>query len=249
MKTSLLPGLLLRSFILVLSLPACQKETPKSTTATTSSEVNERANGNAAVYPPSAKPYGLSYGDWSAIWWQKFLVFDCANNPFLNPENVLFHQSGQVYFLAGLAQSGTSVDVSIPHGKAILFPLINYINDYPCPDITFQPGPNQSLEEFLTEGAESAMADVTNLSVTIDGKPVNNPESYLFISDLFYFTGNPDLTNCIDACVTGSSQPAVAGGFFMMLKPLSKGVHTVNYHSEIPIYAIVQDGTFNITVQ
>ncbi len=229
-----------------LWLSACQKEDIKTEATATTSQVDERTNGNSAVYPPTAHPYSKSYAAWSAIWWQKFLTYDCASTPFANPSNVLFNQSGQVYFLAGLAEVGTSVSVTIPHGKAVLFPLVNFIN-FPCGE--YQPGPNQTMEEFLTQDVQTTLYETAVLSVTIDGVEVNNPGSYGFTSSLFNFTGNADLANCFTECITGLLQPAVAAGYFMMLKPLSKGEHTVHYIAEIPAYGIAQDGTFNITVQ
>lgn len=35
----------------------------------------------------------------------------------------------------------------------------------------------------------------------------------------------------------------------MMLKPLSKGTHTVHYNSNVEAWGFAQDGMFNITVQ
>jgi hypothetical protein len=249
MKKFSFPGVLLGLFFAACCFTACQKEASNTGTSDASSQPADRTNGNAAVFSPNAHPHGKSYAEWSAVWWQEFMVFGCADNPFHNPDNILFYQAGPVYFMAGLSQTGGSVNVTVPHGKAILFPLFNYINDYPCPDANFQPEPGQTLEEFLTEGAIAALDGVTNLEVTVDGASVSGLENYLFVSELFYFTGSPDLAGCFDGCVTGTSQPAVSSGYFVMLKPLSKGVHTVHYHAEFPFFGAVQDGTFNITVE
>ena len=43
--------------------------------------------------------------------------------------------------------------------------------------------------------------------------------------------------------------PAVGSGFYVMVKPLSKGSHTIHYHMSVPVWPAVQDGTFNVTVQ
>ena len=178
------------------------------------------------------------------------MTFDCAHNPWANPQYVLFYENGPVYFMAGLNTPGAIANVTVPHGKAILFPLFNYINDYPCPDTSWHPAPGQSLQDFLTPGATDPMGLVTNLSVTIDGASVSNPANYLFTTNLFYFTGNPELANLcnFDPCVTGDLQAAVSSGYYMMLKPLSKGQHVVHYHTEVPAWNAVQDGTFNITI-
>lgn len=214
-------------------------------------EDDNNDSADSKVFEPTSNPYGTSYTDWTVQWMQSFLTFDCDNNPFANPANVLFSQTGDVYFMAGLQATGSSVNITVPQDKAILFPLANYINDYPCPGGGFEPAPGQTLEEFLTEGAVWFTDNCSKLSVVIDADSVSNPQNYLFTSNLFTFTGSPDLaTVCgFDGCITGTPQPAVTSGYYIMLKPLSKGQHTVHYHLEMEPWSIVQDGTFNITVQ
>ncbi len=234
---------------------ACQKESPGFEPTLTDLTVADRTPGDSKVFPHTAHPFGKSYTQWTVDWMHEFMTDDCDHNAWLNPQYVLFHQNGPVYFMAGLSAQGASADITVPHGKAILFPLVNFLNDHPCPDPNFQPDPGQSMEDFLKNGnatfsgVTDFMALVTNTSVTIDGSPVSNTTNYQFISNLFNFTGNPDLATCFDGCITGESQAGVAGGYYIMLKPLSKGVHTVHYHSEIPAWGVLQDATFNITVE
>ena len=54
---------------------------------------------------------------------------------------------------------------------------------------------------------------------------------YRFTStDLFEITGDLSLQTTLDPCITGSPQDAVIDGFFMMLKPLTQGAHTIVVH-------------------
>ncbi len=202
------------------------------------------------VFLPTEQPYSKSYTEWSIEWMKEFVSYNCDNNPWLFADKALFYETGSVYFLAGLNTEGASVNITVPEGKAIFFPLTNYINDYPCPDPTFAPAAGQSLKDFLTEGIISFKNGVSGLAVEVDGVSISDPASYWFLTDLFEFTGNPDLaTVCqFDVCITGTPQSAVAGGYYMMLKPMSRGAHTVHYHS-VTWGNFVQDGTFNITVQ
>jgi len=240
--------------IAALWFTACQKDNAETTQPVSTLSADDRSNGNSKVFPPTAHPYGKSYTEWTVDWMKEFMADDCAHNAWLNPQYVLFHQNGPVYFMAGLSTTGASANITVPHGKAILFPLVNFLNDHPCPDPNFQPDPGQSMEDFLKNGTSTFsgvtdfMALVANTSVTIDGSPVSNTANYQFISNLFNFTANEDLANCFDPCINGASQPGVAGGYYIMLKPLSKGTHTVHYHMEIPDWNAVQDGTFNITI-
>lgn len=244
----LLCGAMVIAFV-SLWLTACEQE-KNEVTGSDATIVDDRSGGDSKVFPPNAHPYGKSYAEWSVSWLQVFMGFTCDENPWLNAGNPLFYQTGPVYFLAGLSEAGASVDITVPQGKAILFPLTNYINDYPCPDPTFEPAEGQSLVDFLTEGMAGWVSGVSGLSVEVDGGSLSNPESYLFTTDLFEFTGDISLANdCnFDACVTGAPQNAVGRGYYIMLKPLSIGTHTVHYHS-VTWGDFVQDGTFNITVQ
>ena len=55
--------------------------------------------------------------------------------------------------------------------------------------------------------------------------------SYRYHSaQLFNIKGDPSLQPVLDGCITGSYQPAIVDGFFMMVKPLSPGFHTIIVH-------------------
>jgi hypothetical protein len=74
-------------------------------------------------------------------------------------------------------------------------------------------------------------------------------EAYRISSDLFYFTGNAELPTCFDPCVTGTEQPGVTDGYYLIFKNMSPGQHTLHLYAEVPAYGLVIDGTFNITVE
>jgi hypothetical protein len=101
-----------------------------------------------------------------------------------------------------------------------------YLNDYPCPDPSFEPAPGQSLEDFLAEGAAAVIDQVTNLQIEVDGVLLANVPNYRLGTDLFLFTSHPSLI-AIDPCVTGTPQPAVVNGYFLMFAPFSVGEHVL----------------------
>ncbi|HEX4460988.1 MAG TPA: hypothetical protein VIA18_23570, partial [Polyangia bacterium] len=104
-------------------------------------------------------------------------------------------------------------------------------NDYPCPDPTFKPAPGQSLFDFLSAGITAINDDITVLDVTLDGVAIQDPLRYRYTSKrLFYFIGDKSLTATFDSCATGMLQPTVADDLFIMLKPLSRGTHTLLTH-------------------
>jgi hypothetical protein len=49
--------------------------------------------------------------------------------------------------------------------------------------------------------------------------------------DLFAVDGSTTLQTSLDGCITGKPQPAVADGYFAMVKPLAPGAHTLVVHA------------------
>src|SRR5512142_1620307 len=87
------------------------------------------ASASSKVIPPQAKPYGLTYGQWSAKWWQWSLSLPVAGHPLsgTEPGNCLAGQVRPVYFVGGVI-SGSATQTrtcTIAPGTAIYFPVAN----------------------------------------------------------------------------------------------------------------------------
>ena len=212
-------------------------------------------NPNPGVSPINSSPYGKSYGDWGAAWWNWALGFPADQNPIRDSTGEFGSQgqSGPVWFLAGTSGATVERTLTIPQGKGIFIPLLNVINDYPCPDPNFQPAPGQTLEEFLTEGAVFFVDHATELALEVDGVPLGNLFDYRATSGLFTFTGDPSLTAVFDPCITGEPQSAVTDGYWVMLAPLRPGRHTIHSTSkaEFPEFGFEfgVEVTYHITVE
>ncbi len=46
---------------------------------------------------------------------------------------------------------------------------------------------------------------------------------------MFSFVGDTSMT-VFDPCITGTRQPGVSDGYWIMLTPLSSGSHTIHFH-------------------
>ena len=82
------------------------------------------------VLPPQSQPYGESYAQWAADWWNWALSIPAEINPAADPTgtNAAVGQHGPVWFLAGAVGSGplaVTRTVTIPEGKALFFPIVN----------------------------------------------------------------------------------------------------------------------------
>jgi hypothetical protein len=230
--------------IIVVVLVACVLVVPATMPAAVSA-----GNPNPRVLPPNSHPHGLTYAQWSAKWWQWALAVPAPVNPILDATgaNCAQGQSGSVWFLAGTSGGAVTRSCTIPAGKSIMFPIVNVENDYPCPDPNFHPAPGQSLEDFLTQGAKAIIDPVNELEVEVDGVSLRNLFDYRATSKLFMFTGDPSLTAAFDSCITGSSQPAVSDGYWIMLAPLPVGTHTIHFRGGV-VGSFEIEVTYNLTV-
>ena len=192
-------------------------------------------NYNPGVIQPYAKIDGKSYGDWGAEWWKWALSVPYAQSPVVDTTGQYGsqNQKGHVWFLAGTFGTTVEREITIPDDKYIFFPLVNILNDHPCPDPTFGPALGQTMEEFLTLGVapyiDPWVTEKDNtLSAKVDGVKLKNLLYYRGISKLTKFTADPSQI-AIDPCITGEKQVGVSDGFWIMLAPLKPGKHEIKF--------------------
>jgi hypothetical protein len=126
-------------------------------------------------------------------------------------------------------------EYTISKDKFIFLSPLFILNDYPCPaEFEFEPAEGQSIEDFLKETAEPIISSFESVTVILDGNEIESIANYRLTTDVFYFTGNPELAACFDPCITGSPQLGLIDGYFMMLKKLSPGKHTIVIRGAIP---------------
>jgi hypothetical protein len=164
--------------------------------------------------------------------WSYSIPFDV--NPLADPTGGLncgINQEGAIWFLAAPVDSPVTRTCVIPSGKAIVTPVVATLDDWPCPpDLNFNPGANQSLEEFLRLDVGSLIDPVTSPSVTLDGKPLKVRR---VASELFGFTAAANVVQ-FDLCVTGSPQLGLADGYWAFIDPLPRGQHTLKIAASFP---------------
>jgi hypothetical protein len=177
----------------------------------------------AKVFAPDSNPRDLTYGEWAGRWWAWGMSLPVPGNPLTDTAtfDVTEGQSGDVWFLA--APFGTNERTgTIPKGKNLLVGLLN--TEF------------SSLEGFATEQEQrdtaSFFADfivVDSLFCTIDGDAVSDLADFRFQSPQFSFTA-PTPWIFGD---TGGAGTSVADGFYVMLKSLDRGDHTLHYGGTI----------------
>ena len=199
---------------------------------------------HSPVMPPNSDPYGMSYAEWSAAWWQWALSLPADQSPMFDETgcaNGANGQSGPVWFLTGVINvSGTAVRTcTVPPGKAIFFPVLNS----ECSTIEAPPWYGSNEAELC--GCATTWQNATaGLACEIDGVPVENLDQYRVQSPMFEFTV-PD--NNILGVPAGSGN-SVSDGVFLMVPPMSVGEHTIHFKGTLTTWDFTLDITYYLTV-
>jgi hypothetical protein len=178
------------------------------------------ATGIPGVYPPDSKPYGLTYGEWTAKWWQWAYSMPEALNPMNDDtgRNCANNQTGPVWLLAGTGGGAVTRQCTIPSDKGILIPIINVA----CDSAT---DPASDTEAELRACTKADQDTVIGKEITVDGINVGNLDSYRFQSPLFNLTFPENNV----AGVAPQTAKAVSDGFWILLEPLSPGMHDIHF--------------------
>ena len=203
------------------------------------------------VFQPGSRPYGKTFGEWSAEWWKWAYSVPVDENPLFDEtgENAAQGQSGQVFYLAGVFNvSGSATrSVTVPPGKALFFPLINNEWDNYCPPVD-PPMDESQLLGLVNENLDM----VTDLFCEVDGASIPELFAYRVTSSSFDVTF-PDnnlfqLFGC-DHMTAGTYSGFVSGGYYIMLSPLPKGLHTIRFGGSVgdpPFFTL--DITYHLLV-
>jgi hypothetical protein len=181
------------------------------------------SSSNPAIFLPDSQPYGLTYGEWTAKWWQWAHSITTENNPQLDETGEdctqAQNQTGPVWFLAGTSGGSAERTCTIPAGKAILIPIINaaYV------------GTAGETEEDMRTGVKEWIDTVTTLEGSIDGVPLQNLSNYRVQSPAF----NDTLPNDNVLGEPEGTYLAVSDGYWIFLEPLPPGEHEIRLHGVI----------------
>ncbi len=211
-----------------------------------------------AILDPTQEHYGKTYGAWSGAWWKWIYELPGPDFPVVDTTGAhcALGQSGDVFFLAGTTSSETVTRTcTIPAGKALFFPLANLAGDNGgVPQAEWST--DQELKDWVTE----TLTTVTELSVEIDGEAVGTTvadfAAYKTGPDQFSYTVPDTADNYYrklwETDFSGLVDPSFAGGYHLMLAPLSAGSHVIHLHTKImvdPQSPFEFDVTYNLTVQ
>jgi hypothetical protein len=204
------------------------------------------ANDNPRVIRPDGRYMDLTYGEWAARWWQAAFAIPVVDGEHPTLSGGAFGGQEGIRFLAAVVGGTTTVNVEIPSGTALFFPVVNS----ECSVIEPEPFHGDNEGE-LRECANGHIDNTSGLFAEIDGKLVNNLPAYRVESPLFEFGPLPENNLLaffgVDA-PAGSTSPSVDAGVYLLLAPLKVGQHTVHVGGTFDEFAASIDTTFKITV-
>jgi hypothetical protein len=175
--------------------------------------MNKARYNGFELYAPDSKPFGITYAEWTARWWQWVLSIAKTENPLVDGDgrNCANNQSGPVWFLAGTLQGQAERSCIVPADKAILFPVINF-------EASVAEGDGTTDEE-LAARAKFEMDQITNMQVMFSGTDVNELKHYRIKSPPFDVTLPADNVLGLPAQTTKMTSE----GYWLFLKALEPG--------------------------
>ena len=209
--------------------------------------LTQREEKEQEYFTPNSQPYGLTYGQWTVKWWNWALSIPKESNPVVDDSGKFANVSqkdSNVFFLAGTFDGATvQRQCTIPSGKAVLFPVINYeVNPIEYPHL-------KTGTEMVREAIKD-QDDILNLEAIIDGKKI---PLYRVRSDppVFQLTMSLDLIEVKKEIPKGMktiTSEAASDGYWIFLKPLPNGEHKLFFAGSCSSGVRNVRATYNVNV-
>lgn len=219
--------------------------------------------GKPDVYPRDSVVFGRGYSEWAAAWHQWADSMPWTNHPlFDTAQDCSEGQSGPVWFLGGrfcgteqgpCDNSKVNRTCKVPVGKALFFPVVNNAcideetKHNACFDLT---APNIAL---MRDRLAGSIDPVTGLVVTVDGKHIKgNLKKNFRVQSVVYptlVTDNSLFSAIGETFIVAGTYFGVDDGVYVMLEPLRKGHHTLNFKGTFPQFDFSLDVTYKLIVE
>lgn len=190
---------------------------------------------NGKVVEPGEEYQGKSYNELAGKWTNWLTVEPVATNPAFDPDGRFcdLNQQGSVWFLASTFEGVVNRTCEIPFGKAIFVSLggaaVSFGPDFPAAgDPCLQMA--TPLEQVRCDvNNDVPVAPNVSFEATLDGVRLKDLLAFRAQSTPGGFTlrvPNPSFITDV-GLPPGDRFPAVADGYFLFLRPLLPGVHTL----------------------
>ncbi len=201
---------------------------------------------SSVVLPSDYQVDGRDSSTLSAEWWQWAMAFPRNINPVRDNTGIrcAVGQRGDVWFLAGgFGSAKIHRNCTVPADKYLFFPVVN---------MSYWPeSENNGMTCDTVKHAAALNNDTAiDLFAELDGEGIDNVKNYRVASRECFniFKRRPASLGGFNA------HPSASDGYWLLLKPLSKGTHTLKfggrYNNQSSEFGrMVQDIEYTITVQ
>ena len=191
------------------------------------------------LFAPDSNPFGRTYAEWTARWWQWVLSMAKTTNPLVddNGKNCANNQTGPVWFLAGTLKGPAERSCTIPADKAILLPVINV-------EASAAEG-DGTVEEELAACVKFEMDQITDMRAMISGTDINELKQYRVQSPLFDVTLPADNVLGLPAQTT----KMMSEGYWLFVKPLETGKYDLDSFGSCLAGRIKIGVTYHLTIE
>lgn len=166
------------------------------------------------IYPIESRPYGYSYNEWSAKWWQWLLSISKPSSPAFDSsgKNAGVQQKyPNVFFLCQTYEKSGVIpkrSISLPKDKAIFIPIINWIS------LMHHDG---ETDKELFDKATKSMDVIGDMKISINGITLKeNLRNFRALSPFFEVELPQD--NIIG--ISPGRRRAISDGYWILFKPL-----------------------------
>ncbi|MDH3715208.1 MAG: hypothetical protein OET44_15340 [Gammaproteobacteria bacterium] len=196
------------------------------------------------VVAPDSQWRGHTYSELAGKWWDWAVAEPLDTNAVFDTDGSFctLNQRGKVWFLAGTFGGIAERLCHIPAGKAIFFPILNGLS-FP-PEFPVPGDPCENLDVLVEQIRCDVNEDLAFLGSTppdllleamVDGERIADPFAYRAQTGPGgYKHIVPE--NEIFGTPAGPRFPAVADGYWILLKPLSPGWHEISFKATVALF-------------
>ena len=177
-------------------------------------------------------------------WWQWIAGLDADEvNPFIDLGqdgcDIGLQDNDRLLFLVGSAKDNVTGfpehECGIPQGTSILFPIVNIL----CDNLEGPPffAHNETDQRIC---ANNLVDKAFDLHAEIDGYEVKNLEQYRIDSPAGGFNFTAVENNPV--FIPAGNGTGVSDGYWILLKPLKPGEHTITFSGKINFTGVTQPG-------
>jgi len=202
------------------------------------------------IYKKAENPLGQTVRQWITEW-QTFTLSQTCDEAKTLSAFTIPGQNQLMLFLKGTELVDGNANITMEHGQSLFIPVVAAFYSTPtCSHYTYQIQPGQDPQNFLAATVGAILDGTREQFIKIDGTDVTNLTSYQYQTDMASLTPNSTLQNCstVFKCFPEGNLQVMTKGYFVVIKPLAIGSHTITFHSKNILFDTQFFSTLNITV-